>query len=138
MSNSFLCKYGFLARISGKLCNALQATRGHQRSLAGSKRRIRNQVVVGGPVLSFVHCITPPSARTEGDWVENLSGPILPVRKGNWSPEWRLCCLRSHSKSMAVPGFEPGSFDSWFSAPSMLFPWSSGRSESDMDDDTLG
>lgn len=92
----------------------------------------------GEPVLSFVHCITPPSARTERDWVENLSGPILPVRKGNWSPEWRLCCLRSHSKSMAVPGFEPGSFDSWFSAPSMLFPWSSGRSESDMDDDTLG
>lgn len=91
-----------------------------------------------GPVLSFVHYITPPSVRAERDWVENLSGPILPVRKGNWSPEWRLCCLRSHSKSMVVPGFEPGSFDSWFSAPSMLLPWSSGKSENDMDAHTLG
>lgn len=32
---------------------------------------------------------------------------------------------------MAVPGFEPGSFDSWFSAPSMRLPWLSGKSESD-------
>lgn len=94
---------------------------------------------MGEPVLSFVHYITPPSGvRAERDWVENLPGPILPVRKGNWSPEWRLCCLRSHSKSMAAPGFEPGSFDSWFSAPSMLLPWSSGKSEKDMDAHTFG
>lgn len=135
MSNQLLCKYGFLPRISGRLCNAFQATRGHQHSLAGSKPQDQKQSGWGGggPCFELCPLLTPPGVRTERDWVENLSGPILPARKGNWSPEWRLCCLRSHSKSMAVPGFEPGSFDSWFSAPSMLLPWSSGKSESDMD-----
>lgn len=68
------------------LWKAVQCSPGHQRAPAFTDRfktlRTRNRRGggVGVAVLSFVHCVTPPKVRAERDWVENLSGPILPVR----------------------------------------------------------
>lgn len=83
--------------------------------------------------MSFVRCVSPQnvSAPKETGLRTSLVPSLLLDKATGAQSGGFVVRLRSHSKSMAVLGFEPGSFDSWFSAPSMLLPWSSGKSESD-------